>query len=226
NKGLVVLNEDEPLSIKAQDIQFGFPDERNNIIDELSFDIKSNEKVLLIGKSGSGKTLLLQILSGVHKIKEGELYINDIPFNNYNINKLHDNIGVAFPTNQIFEGTLKENITLGRTVSEKELSNVIHVLRLSEFFSHQTKGIESFVDSGGRRLPRSIIQKLLIARIIISKPRLLLLEDPLQFVEEEEKIRIINYLMSPERNWTVIVISDFYYWKEKCSQIINLNKKS
>jgi ABC-type bacteriocin/lantibiotic exporter with double-glycine peptidase domain len=50
------------------------------------------------------------------------------------------------------------------------------------------------------------------------------MEDPLQFIEEEEKKRIIDYLMHKQRNWTVIVVSDFYYWKEKCNRIIDLNK--
>ena len=226
NKGTATVLSNDALSIQAIDIQFGFPDERKKIIDELSFEINPNAKVVLEGRSGSGKTLLLQILAGVHQIEDGELFFNDIPFTNYHRDKLYQHFGVSFPTNQIFEGTIRENITMGRDISDKEISEIIQILKLNDYLIHQPKGIDSFVDSGGRRLPRSIIQKLLIARIIVEKPRLLLMEDPLQFVEEEEKKRIIDYLMSHKRNWTVIVISDFYYWKEKCTQIINLNNNN
>ncbi len=113
---------------------------------------------------------------------------------------------------------------MGRTISDKKLAEVVSLLQLNNHFIHQPEGMDSFVDSGGRRLPRSIIQKLLIARIIVGEPKLLLMEDPLQFVEDTEKKRIIDYLMDQQRDWTLIVVSDFYYWEEKSTQILNLKK--
>lgn len=223
NKGNAVVSATGGLSVKAIDIQFGFPDGKKNIINDLSFSILANERVLLTGKSGSGKTLLMHILAGIYPIEEGELFINDIPLSNYHKDRLYHQLGISFPTNQIFEGTLRENITMGRSITDAALVEITQVLQLNDYLAHRQQGIDSLVASGGRRLPRSIIQKLLIARIIIGKPKLLLLEDPLQFVEESEKKRIIDYIMSPERNWTVIVISDFFYWEEKCTQILDLS---
>lgn len=224
NNGRATVSNHQALSIKASDIQFGFPNDRKKVIEGLSFEISSHQKVVLEGETGSGKTLLLQILAGIHQIEDGELYINDIPFTTYHRGQLYQDFGVSFSTNQIFEGTIRENITMGRDIPEQDLSKVIQILNLNDYLIHQPKGIESFVDSGGRRLPRSIIQKLVVARIIVSRPKLLLMEDPLQFVGNHEKKRIIDYLMSPERNWTVIVISDFYYWKEKSTQVLNLSE--
>jgi len=223
NKGIVEVTGEKGLAIKVKDIEFGFPDERNNIIDNLSFQIKANEKVLLIGRSGSGKSILLQILAGMYEVDEGELYINNVPFSNYQREQLYNSFGVIFNTNQIFEGTFRENILMGRKISEKNLAETIEVLRLEDYLIHQPKSIDGLVNSGGRRLPRSIIQKLIIARMIVSKPKLLLIEDPLQFIEENEKKRIINYLMDEQHNWTIIVISDFYYWREKSNRIIDLD---
>ncbi len=223
NGGTAVINSEEGLSIIAREIVFGFSDEKRKILNEVSFKIAANEKIVLAGKSGSGKSLLLQILAGIHSIEDGELYINEIPFSNYERDNLYTSFGVAFPTNQIFEGTFKENILLGRNVSDKEISEALKFLNLEEYLVHQPDGIETLVDSGGRRLPRSIIQKLLIARIIINKPKLLLLEDPLQFIEEDEKKIIIDYIMDEKRKWTVVVVSDYYYWEEKCNRIIELS---
>lgn len=220
----VLPTEQQGLSLKAKQIVFGFPDKKNKIFDELSFEINPNDKVALTGKTGSGKSLLLQILAGIHDLEDGELYIDDIPFSNYKRDRLYENFGVALPTNQIFEGTFKENILLGRNIPDKELSEILKLLKLDEYLIHQPQGIDSHVVSGGRRLPRSIIQKLQIARIIIGKPKLLLMEDPVQFIEEEEKKRIIDHIMDNQRNWTVLVVSDFYYWKEKCNKFIVLNK--
>ncbi|MEL6866696.1 MAG: ABC transporter ATP-binding protein [Bacteroidota bacterium] len=214
----------EGLRIKAADIEFGFPTDSKRIIDGLSFEIDSGSKVVLSGPSGSGKTILLHLMAGIHGILEGELYVNGIPLKNYQRDNLYKYVDMSFPTNQIFEGTIQENIAMGREIPARKMAEVIEVLRLNDFLIHQPQGIDSLVDSGGRRLPRSIIQKILIARIIVGEPRLLLMEDPLQFVEEHEKKRIIDYLMNKERPWTLVVVSDFYYWKEKCSQLLTLSK--
>lgn len=223
NKGKATVNGQRGLSLKARELTFGFPNERMKTINDLSFEIAKNDKVVLIGKTGSGKSVLLQILAGIHEVNDGELYVNDIPFSNYKREVLYDSLGVSFPINQIFEGTFKENLLLGRSIPDEEVSAILKLLKLDEYLIHQPKGIESFVDSGGRRLPRSIIQKLLVARIIIDKPKLLLMEDPLQFIEEKEKKRIIDYIMSDQQNWTVVVVSDFSYWQEKSNKIIELN---
>ncbi|GLR19541.1 peptidase domain-containing ABC transporter [Portibacter lacus] len=222
--GNATVITEQGLSLRAKEIVFGFPDDKNKIIDKVSFEINANDKVLLTGESGSGKSILLKILSGIHEIEEGQLYIDDVPFINYEMEKLYENFGVSFPTNQIFEGSFKDNIVIGRNISDREISETLKLLNLDDYLIHQPQGVDSFVDSGGRRLPRSIIQKLLVARIIIGKPKLLLMEDPLLFIEEDEKRKIIDYIMDEKRDWTVLVISDFYYWKEKCNKVINLNK--
>ena len=224
NKGTAIINQEQGLSLRAKEITFGFPGEKKKIINDLSFELKAGEKVLLNGKSGTGKSLLLQILSGIHEIEDGELSINDIPYANYEREQLFDSFGISFPTNQIFEGSFAENILLGRDISQNQISKVLRTLKLDEYFIHQPEGINGFVDSGGRRLPRSIIQKILVARLIINKPKLLLMEDPLQFIDEGEKRRIIDYIMDKNQDWSVIIVSDYYYWKEKSDRVITLTK--
>jgi len=223
--GTVELDSTEGVSIRARELLFGFPDDSKNILEDLSFDIKPNEKVVLEGKSGSGKTLLLQILSGIHTIQDGELSINRIPYQSYNRDSLYENMGVAFPTNQIFEGTFRENITIGRDIPDKDINEIIEVLELDNYLIHQPKGLNSIIDSGGRRLPRSIIQRIIVARMIVGKPKLLLMEDPLQFVELDIKKRIVDYILDSSRKWTCVIISDYTYWKEKSTRTIMLKRQ-
>lgn len=223
NYGSIILDHVKAFSIQARKIVFGFPNASKDVIVEKSFDIPAGAKVRLMGKSGSGKSLLLQILAGIHEVNDGELNINGIPFTNLDRVEYHERIGYAFPTNQLFEGSYRHNIVMGREISERDLNDIVNILGLNEHLAHQPKGIDCPVDSGGRRLPRSIIQRLLIARIMVGNPSLLLLEDPLQFVEEDEKVKIIDYIMSPERSWTVVVVSDFHYWNEKSTQTIDLS---
>lgn len=222
NVGTAEMENQGAFAIKGLDLEFAFPKDTRKIISDLSFKVPPGGRALIAGSSGSGKTILLQIMSGILTQNDGELYLNDIPFRNYKQDDLLQRIGVSFATNQIFSGTLKENITMGRDIPQKEISAIMQLLGLSDFVAHLPKGIQTQLDSGGRRLARSIIQKVHLARILVGKPGLLLLEDPLQFVEENEKVRIIDYLMDPDRPWTVIIVADFHYWREKSTQIINL----
>jgi len=212
------------IGIKADGIAFQFPDDQQPVFENLSFDIPKSSKVLLKGASGSGKTVLLRVLAGIHKADDGVLYFNGLPFDNYERKQLHTNIGVAFPTNQLFEGTFRENIAMGKAISDRSISEVMDLLELSKYFVHRPQRLNGIVDSGGRTLPRSMIQKLSIARIIINQPKLLIMENPLQFVDNEEKKRIVDYLTDPQRPWTLIVVSDFDYWKQKITQVLDLGK--
>ncbi len=220
--GSAALTPEKGLSVKAENISFGFDPGENKILNKVSFEIGHNEKVVLAGESGAGKTTLIQLIAGIHNVDEGLLRINGIPLENYQRDDLFSNVGVFFPPNQIFEGTIKENIDLGRNIPDKKVQEVVEVLGLQAYINEQSKGINSMVDSGGRRLPDSIIPKLLFARILVGDPKLLLLEEPLHFVAEEEKKRIIEYVMDKKRNWTVLVISDFTYWAKHADRIVTI----
>ena len=226
NKGKNIISDQENgLSVRAIDLKFSFPDMDKTIIENLSFEIKQNERVYLTGPSGSGKSLLLQIIAGLYSPDGGKLLLNNTQIQHYDKDHIWDRVGSGFPVNQIFEGSFRDNILMGRQVPENDLEDVLKVLKLDEYFAGRPNGIDCMVDSGGRRLPRSIIQKLHIARLIVDKPQLLLLEEPLHFIENEEKRRIIDYLTDKKHKWTLIVISDFKYWKIKSDKILELTKE-
>ena len=222
--GKATLNGARGIAINAKEITFGFPDTNKRVLQNLSFEIDALDKAVIKGESGSGKSLLLQILSRVHSIEDGQLYFNNIPISNFEQSSLNRSIGVIFPVNQLFEGTFEENILMGKEVPEDHFQSILQLLDLQNFFNHEELGVHGFVDSGGRRLPRSIIQKIQIARAIIHEPKLLIMEDPLQFINEKEKNSIIDYMTSDERPWTLIVVSDYHYWEEKTNRTIELTK--
>lgn len=223
--GTIPLESSTGLAVSAKNISFGFPEEKMPVFTNLTFNIEANQKVVLSGPSGSGKSLLLHVLAGVYDITGGELQINDVPFANFKRESLYEEYGVAFPTNQIFEGTFRENMLLGRKISDDILWEVLKNMHLDHYVKQLPQGLDSMVASGGRRLPRSVIQKLLISRLLVGNPKLLLMEDPLMFIDDVEKKSIIDYIMDRQRPWTVLVISDFYYWKEKSDKTIEMNKR-
>jgi ABC-type bacteriocin/lantibiotic exporter with double-glycine peptidase domain len=215
------VKSDKGLSIRAEKITFHFENEIP-IFSELSFHIMSNEKVILKGSSGSGKTLLLQIIAGIHNISSGHLHINEVPIKNYKRKSLHESIAIGLNTNQLFEASILDNITMGREFDATLLSELLELLNLNTYLMQQSLHLESIIDSGGRRLPQSIIQKIQLARLLIGKPQLLLLEDPFHSIGLDEKKRIIDYITDNRRNCTLVVISDFEYWQEKCPKVLEI----
>ncbi|MGB1205089.1 MAG: peptidase domain-containing ABC transporter [Chitinophagales bacterium] len=223
NKGINEIdNSKSAISLELINIGFRYPYMKQYIFQNFSALIAANERVVISGESGTGKSTLLHLMSGIYNLQKGEILLNDIPLQHYKREKLYEQIGVYFPTNQLFAGTIRENIAVGRNISDKAIIEVNKILGLQKYVQLQENGLHTDITSGGRKLPRKIIQKILLARIIIGKPRLLLMEDPLLFFEENETEKIINYLIDKKRNWTLIVVTNNAYWKEKSTRIIEL----
>lgn len=216
------LNSIKGLNIEVNNLCFKYPNEDGNLFDNLSFKINAGEKVWLQGNSGKGKSTLLNILARIHNIDKGEVLVNNRPSNFYSHDSYNDHIGFITPNTGLFEGTIEENILMNRTIDPNDLHNTLEALNLSDYISKLRKGIKTEVDSQGRRMPRSIIQKIILCRELVGNPKLLLLEDPLQFIDAEEKISIIDYIMDSKKDWTVIIIADSQYWATKSNQNLKL----
>ncbi len=221
-KGQAELDDRQGVKIEAKNLSFQYPDEDTFVFKNLSFCIEPKSKVVLKGDSGSGKTTLLNILGRIYPAEKGELLYNNRESSFYNLESFYKKISFTVPTTTLFEGTIEENITLNKKIDPANLAEILEVLRLTDFINQLPYGIQTNVDSKGRKLSRSVIQKIILSRALIGNPSLLLLEDPLRFIDKDEKKAIIDYIMHPERPWTAIIIADYEYWSEKCGQIIKL----
>ncbi len=221
-EGELTISSESGISLEVNNLEFGYPDMKRKLIKNLSFSIEAGAKVTIEGNSGSGKSTLLHLIAGLYDFDEGEILMNQMPIHNFKKEMLFKNIGFYFPSNQLFEGTIYENITLGRPILNEDFFEVINRLGLKKYIGKQPKGIDTSIKPEGKQLPRSIIQKLLIARTIVHKPKLVIMEEPLQSVEDDEKNKIIDYIMHPKHDWTVLVVGEYPYWKKKSTQIIEL----
>lgn len=219
--GNYVLPEGESISIKAGHLGFGYEDGKQ-VLKNLSFTINEGEKACISGQDGAGKSTLLKILTGAYRDFTGTLLVNNIPIGNYDLASLRDKTGIYFPAENIFNGTLWENITMGRTDVEK--SHVNHLVRqsgLQSFLAGLPGGFDTELDPTGKRLPRNVIQKILLVRALANRPRLLLLEEPWQGIEEQYRYGIQDFLLQLEGT-TVIIATNDEGFAAKCRQIIRL----
>jgi ABC-type bacteriocin/lantibiotic exporter with double-glycine peptidase domain len=162
-----------------------------------------------MGENGSGKSTLLHLISGLYKPSTGIISINQHPFESYHHQDLNELIGSGLKEETLFEGTIMENITLGRNnISIEQIENTLHSLLLKDYLSSIPKGLFTQVEPLGRKLPRSVIQKLLLARAVVNNPLLIVIESNFDAIEITERKKIIEYLFDDNNKWTLIIISN------------------
>ena len=134
-------------------------------------------------------------------------------------------IGIITAGQTTFEGSILENITFNNpNITNENLKWVVEKVKLQEEIKKMPNGMDEIIYTDGKQLSTSSMQKILMARAIINKPNILFLEDPLDKMDVDKANEIIDFIMSDENNWTVIVISKSDYWKQKCNRVLKLEK--
>jgi ABC-type bacteriocin/lantibiotic exporter with double-glycine peptidase domain len=210
------------IQIEAKNLSFGF--EKNDILQNISFNIKPGQKVAITGDGDSGKTVLLRLLTGVFQDFEGDLSFDQIPINNYNLNTLRNHIGIYMQKQDIFSASLWENITLGnKEVKEQDVLDTFKIVGLDNFYKSLSKGFDTHLEPTGKQLSSSSVQKLLIARSLLNQPALLLLDEPMKLIAADDKQYLKNYLFGL-KDVTIIFTTNDPALIAKCDMIIHLDK--
>lgn len=223
NDGLTCHDEEDNRGFRVElgNVSFAFPGGTKNVVQGLSLTVERGEKLLLTGPNGSGKSTLLMIMAGLYDVQQGVIAYNGLPKGNLETSALRADIGNIFSEESLFGGTVLENITVGR--KDATFDNVkwaVRNLGLESFIKSLPQGYETHIATLGQRLPRSIIQKLLLARSVADKPNLLLLESPVEHIELREREKIIDFLTNPLNPWTLVVISSDAYMARQVDRIV------
>lgn len=224
--GDITLRQNEPISIRAQNLSFGYAPGRPTL-DNLSFNINAGEIVCLQGTYTAGKSTLLRLLTGAFPSFTGNLLINDIPIGNYLVSSLRDNTGIMLHMQEIFRGTLKENICMGEDgVSYREMDELADIVGLKPFIDRQKEGYNLRLQPAGQHLSGRIVKKILLMRALIHRPALLLLEEPWLGLEEQYAEQIRHYLLHRLPRATMLIVSNDEAFNKKCDKVIILENGS
>lgn len=211
------------IALETENVSFKFPDSPVEILQSLSIKIEQGEKIVIDGANGSGKTTLIRILSGLLQPTSGAFYINDDTFKKINLKQYRSQIGSIINGETPFEGTLLENITFNDpNIKTEDLKWAIDGVQLSGFIKALPKGLETPIFPEGKQLSSSNAQKVLLARSIIHKPKILFYEDPTDVMDEKVANEIIDFITADSHKWTIIVSSKNPYWKTKCTRRITM----
>ncbi|WP_010521054.1 peptidase domain-containing ABC transporter [Aquimarina agarivorans] len=210
------------LNVELDEIKFTSADGKE-IIRSANLTIIEKDRILLLGATGSGKSTLFKIISGLIPPTNGVLYINDTSIRAISLEDFRTEIGVVLPEQLPFEGTILENITLGNAnISQERLHWTLKNTGLLSFIKEQPKGIHTQIQSDGLHIPYKIAKRLVLARAIVTKPKLLLLKDALEDFETQEAKDIIDFLVAPERPWALFIASRSSLWDNKCNKTVEL----
>lgn len=206
--GVTIPKDSKGLSLVLKNVSYTYPEENRFAVNNISIEVKSGEHVLFTGSNDSGKSTLLYLMSGLYDPSHGSVVIDNVPYQNYNKEALRSVIGGYLRDERLFEGTLLENITVGReNATFERVQRAISNLGLLELVSNLPHGYDTKIMPHGRQFSKSTVSKLLIARAIVDQPRLLLLENSFSIFTPEDKNRILNFLLDKTHNWTVLLTS-------------------
>jgi ABC-type bacteriocin/lantibiotic exporter with double-glycine peptidase domain len=211
------------ISLETDNLMFRFPDAKQKTLSMIGLKIEQGEHIFLDGKNGSGKSTLMRILSGLLQPTAGSFYINDDTFKKINLKQYRSQIGSIIYGETPFEGSILNNITFNdKSISQEDLKWAVSGLQLSGLIKSLPKGLDTVIFPEAKELTSSNIQKILLARSIIRKPRILFYEDPTDTMDENVAQEIIDFITAKEHQWTIIVSSKNPYWKTKSNRIITL----
>ena len=209
------------MEIELSNVTFFYPGKSKPNLSDINVCLQAGDRMVITGGNGAGKRSLLQLMAGLYEVQEGVVSFNGLPMGNLNLCKLRSSIGDYLSQEKLFEGSVLENIGMGRKgASFENIQWAVENLGLKPFIQSLPKGYETNIDPQGTKLPKSTVQKLLLARSIADKPKLVLLEYPLESLREDERQDIISFLMDKNQPWSMVVISRDPMFMQKANKIV------
>jgi ABC-type bacteriocin/lantibiotic exporter with double-glycine peptidase domain len=218
---------DKPLAVEFRNLSYQYEDSNEPVLRNINLNIKAGERVAIAGYNGSGKSTLLQVLSVGKRDFTGSLLFNGLPKQNLHLRSLREQIGDYSSQEEVFKGTIRENIDLGNeNIPLQRVLQVAESVSLSSFIRQLPKGIDTELLPGGKNIPRSIVTKILVARAIAARPRLLSLEEPLGNLNLRDRLRMAHLLTDDNRPWTLVTVTSDPMLASLCDRVVVLREGS
>ena len=181
-------------------------DDNTILLQDVNAFIPGNSLTVISGAEGSGKSTILKLLTGCYSDFEGSIEINDIPIQSYSLGSLRKATGVFLYEQDLFQGTLYENITLGFTeISQEDILKLGAELGFGNFIAAFPEVFDTQIDPSGKNLPNSLVRKILLLRALVNKPKILILEEPWIGLGEKTAQSIKDYIVKTSKNNLVVV---------------------
>ena len=225
NESTKTLPTDGDGSITFDHVNFKYGKEK--IFDNLSFTIDGKKTVAIVGATGSGKSTLAYLLPRLYEIESGSIEIDGININDLKLNELRSNVSLAFEESFLFSNSARENISLGLdNATQEEVEKAALTARAHDFISLLPESYETKVGERGYGLSGGQRQRIALARAILRKPRVLILDDALSAVDASTEEEIRNELQAVMKNMTTLIITNRAPTIELCDEVVFIENGS
>ncbi|MBK9482241.1 MAG: ABC transporter ATP-binding protein [Bacteroidetes bacterium] len=220
--GNEILNVNHGVEIQLNNVHFYYH-EKVPVLSNINLSIPAKSLVCITGEEESGKSSLLKLLSGSYRSFEGSILYNLIPLLNYRLESVRAATGIMLNQQEVFAGTVYENISLGKnSLSVERIMTLAKELGIEQFITSLPQGFETIIDTAGKKLASTFVKKILLLRALVHNPHLLLLEEPWMGLEETTRYLIIKYLIKKSATSTVIIVSNDSSFIQQCSMVIEM----
>src|SRR6056300_800169 len=213
------LPEDGDGSLKFSKVNFKYGNEK--IFDDLTLEIQGKKTVAIVGSTGSGKSTLAYLLPRLYEIESGSIEIDGVNIKNLRLSDLRSNVSLAFEESFLFSNTARENISLGlEDASQEDIEDAALIARAHDFISQLPESYETKVGERGYGLSGGQRQRIALARAILRKPRVLILDDALSAVDASTEEEIRNELQNVMSDMTTLIITNRVPTIELCDDVV------
>ena len=196
-------------SISFNDVSFSYGGSDGNLVlENINLEIGSGEMVGVIGGTGSGKTTLAQLVPRLYDVNEGNVTVSGYDVREYDLTRLRDSVAMVLQKNVLFSGTIKENLKWGdKNASDEEIISACRAAQAHDFISSFSDGYNTNLGQGGVNLSGGQKQRLCIARALLKKPKIIILDDSTSAVDTATDSKIREALKRDLKGTTTIIIA-------------------
>jgi len=210
--------------IAISKLRYTYKDLTVPTLNDIDLVIQPGERICIAGPGGSGKTTLTNIIAGLFSSYEGGVSINNFSLRDLDITHLRDKVAKNISQEDIFDGTIYENITVGKTTTRiEDVMDALDQVGLKEYINSLPEGLNTHIVSGGKGLSSSIVHRLILGRCLAKKPSLIILNDFFSGLAKSDKLQLVQSVINPESSWTLLAVSNDPLVMASCDRVIVLD---
>lgn len=209
--------------VQFKDVCFRYEGGETDVLKDLNFHVAPGETVAVVGATGSAKTSMVQLIPRLYDVTEGEIRIDNIPVESFNLDELHQKVGMVLQKNELFTGTIAENLRWGKEdATMDEIVEATKAAQAHDFIMSFTDGYDTMLGRGGVNVSGGQKQRICIARALLRKPLILILDDSTSAVDTETELKIRNNLRELLADTTVFIITQRINTMQSADKVIIL----